>query len=351
LVAPLDWGLGHATRCIPLINALLNAKCEVIIAASGPGLFLLQNEFPKLQSLELKGYNVSYSKSKVLLPFKLLLQIPRIKKIIRYENEWLDLVIDEHKINLIISDNRFGLYTKRIPCAFITHQLTIKAPIVFVERFLQKINYNYINKFSHCWVPDFEGEENIAGLLSHPSAMPNTPVSYIGPLSRFTKKNREEIFDCCILLSGPEPQRTLLEKKILDNAGKTNATIVLLRGKPIDEEKIDAPKNVTVFNHLAGEALQDIIRQSSVVISRSGYTTVMELLALQKKSILIATPGQTEQEYLAKRLMQQDWCYSVTQEAFDIVEALKEAEQFNYKLPSFAQSSLDSFIRDFLNQV
>ena len=138
LVSPLDWGLGHATRCIPIINALLHNGYEVLVATNGKQLSLLQQEFPQLQFLKLKGYNISYAKKKWLLPFKIAVQVPKILSSIKNEHIWLDKIIDEHKIDLVISDNRFGLHSKKVPCVFVTHQLTIKASIGWLERIMQK---------------------------------------------------------------------------------------------------------------------------------------------------------------------------------------------------------------------
>jgi uncharacterized protein (TIGR00661 family) len=345
LVSPLDWGLGHATRCIPIINALLQNGYEVLVATNGKQLNLLQQEFPQLQFLELKGYNISYSKKKWQLAFKIAVQVPKILSAIKHEHHWLDKIIDEHKIDLVISDNRFGLHSKKVPCVFITHQLTIKASIGWLERMMQRINYSYINKFNACWVPDWEGDENVAGLLSHPKKMPTVLVKYLGLLARFERRPiAEKKYDLCILLSGPEPQRTLLEEAILKGIPFIKVNVLLVRGKPNSNETISVPNNVQVKNHLVGIELEQAIQQSEFIISRSGYTTVMELLSLKKKSILIPTPGQTEQEYLGERLMQEGWCFSINQDGFDLIKAIDSAKQFNYGFPSFENSSLQTLI-------
>jgi uncharacterized protein (TIGR00661 family) len=331
LVAPLDWGLGHATRCIPIIRALLNKGYQVVLAAEGSQASLLATEFPSLQILPLTGYRVRYSKNKWWLPFALLLQLPRLLRIIKYENRWLDSVIDEHHIDLVISDNRYGLFTKKVACIFITHQLTIKAPLGTLEKAMRQINYSYINRYSSCWVPDVKDAINAAGVLSHPPKLPLTKVQYIGLLSRFEKRTVTKKYDYCILLSGPEPQRTLLENKILDHLDHISGKIILVRGKPGAEEIIKTSNNIEVKNHLPGSALEEVIQQSDYIICRSGYTTVMELLSLQKKSILIPTPGQTEQEYLARKLANERLCMYVSQDAFNCAEHLALAKNFPYQ--------------------
>lgn len=348
LIAPLDWGLGHATRCIPIINALLKNGYEVLVATDGLQQILLQKEFPQLQFLQLKGYNIRYSKTKWLLPLKLLLQIPKILLAIKNEHRWLDKIIAANKIDVVISDNRFGLYSSKARCIFITHQLTIKAPFILLEQWLQKINYSFINKFNFCWIPDVAGEENIAGILSHPKLLPEIPVHYIGLLSRFEKSGSiEKKYDYCIVLSGPEPQRTIMEKLILKDINKVEGKILLVRGKPGSDTVLQLQQNVEIRNHLSGNELQKALQQSETIISRSGYTTVMEIVSLQKKSILIPTPGQTEQEYLAERLMQQHVCFAVPQHSFDLLSAINNANTFSYKivvLPVFDNKRLQQVL-------
>jgi len=332
LIAPLDWGLGHATRCIPIIRALIANGYEVIVAAEGSQAQLLRTEFPSLAILSLKGYRVRYSKSKWGLAFTLLTQLPRLQRTIKQEHCWLDSMIDEHHIDLVISDNRYGLSSRKIPCIFITHQLTIKAPFAWFEKVLQRINYRYINQYNSCWVPDVAGDVNAAGVLSHPAILPRTKVHYIGLLSRFQLRLVEKKYDYCVLLSGPEPQRTLLEKKLLAGLSSEQGKILLVRGKPGSDDVIHTSHPIEIKNHLPGDELQEAILQSEYIISRSGYTTVMELLSLQKKAILIATPGQTEQEYLAKKLNADHICMSAAQDDFNCVQIIEKAKDFPYKM-------------------
>jgi UDP:flavonoid glycosyltransferase YjiC (YdhE family) len=332
LVAPLDWGLGHATRCIPLIRALLAEGLEVRYAAEGAQAALLQQEFPSLVCLPLKGYRVTYTRKQWWFPVKMLLQLPRLFATVRKEHAWLDQTITDQGIDLVISDNRYGLWSKKVPTVFITHQLTIKAPNDRIQNWLQRNSYRYINRFHTCWVPDAPGEKNAAGILSHPQTLPSIPVRWIGLLARFEPKPSAIVYDYCIALSGPEPQRTMLEQKILKAAGKLPGKILLVRGKPGTAETIEAPANMVVKNHLDTGAMQEAILQSEYIVSRSGYTTIMELIALKKKMILIPTPGQTEQEYLAERLMRTNAAFVVSQESFDVVRHLEIAKTFHYQI-------------------
>lgn len=295
---------------------------EVIIAATGKGKLLLQEHFKKIQVVDIVSYNIRYSKHKYLLAFKLLMQVPKILNVIRQEHKWLQKFVENEKIDLVISDNRYGLYTQKVPCIFITHQLLIKVPNTWLEALLQKINYRYINKFSACWVPDYTNyDQSIAGKLSHPRKLPNIPVHYLGLLNRFlhaaSSFNNNKQYEYCFLISGPEPQRTLFEKKVLSVLPHLNGKAVVVLGKP-GENCSYVLGNAVVYNHLPPQQLQQIIQASALVVCRSGYTTIMELVSLQKKMLLIPTPGQTEQEYLAGYLHEKNFCYSTSQKKFSV---------------------------------
>ncbi len=335
LVAPLDWGLGHATRDIPLIRALLLSGREVVLAASGAQAILLQTEFPRLTILPLPGYQIRYGKRPLTLALRLLIQTPRLLRVIKRENQWLSKTITDLGIDLVISDNRYGLYSPKVPCIFITHQLRIQVPIAWLEDLVQKIHFQFINKFHSCWVPDMAGEPNAAGRLSHPTDLPDLPVQYIGLLSRFKMQPEPKVYDYCFLLSGPEPQRTILETKILQNIEQLNGTVLLVRGKPGSDDILTVPAHVTVKNHLPGNALQQALLQSESIICRSGYSSLMELFALQKKMLLIPTPGQTEQEYLAKKYTEEGYSLHIRQDVLDTPLHLPLLRAVNFTKPSF----------------
>ena len=295
------------------------------------------------------GYKIVYSKFKRTLPFKILIQIPKILKIIEFENKWLNKIIQTYQFNAIISDNRFGLHTKKIKSVFITHQLQIRTNISWLDKILQRLNYRYINRFSECWVPDFGGSLNIAGELSHPDILPAIPVKYLGPISRFNKTNAQKTeFKWLAIISGPEPQRTLFEKKIFETATGTNESFLIVRGLPGETKKDFNQPNCKVFNHLNTVDMREAIESSEFIISRCGYTTVMEILSLQKKSVLIPTPGQTEQEYLARHLSKQNWCYSFNQKD-DFNPNLQNAKAYQYCLPEMNMQLYESVLADFVN--
>ncbi len=350
LVAPLDWGLGHATRCIPIVKDLLLQGFEVLIAADGKIYDLLYLEFPQLTFLPLQGYKIGYSYKKNSFFYKMLLQIPKIYKSIKHENRWLNKVIKEHKIDIILSDNRFGLYSKNATCIFITHQLNIKTGNRFSEKIAQKINYAYINKYKECWVIDDATENNLAGSLSHPKKMPAIPVHYISALSRFNYFKAEKTNDLLMVLSGPEPQRTIFEKILIAQVKDLKIKMILIRGLPNEPEQlINENKNLVILNHCNAHALNKIILASEITISRSGYTSVMDYAILQTKVIYVPTPGQTEQEYLAAYLSEKNYGVTVLQEGFNINTAFDAIANINLvPYPSFNELALKEAIRSLL---
>jgi UDP-N-acetylglucosamine transferase subunit ALG13 len=349
LIAPLDWGLGHATRCIPIISTLIKQDCIVIVAAEGQIKALLQNEFPDLQFIELKGYHIQYSRSANRMPVKLLLQLPKILYRIYAENRWLKKAVTENNISAVIADNRMGLFHRKIPAVYITHQLTIKTGSRFTESIAQKIHYHYINKFSACWVPDAEGKLNLAGALSHPAILPNVLVTYLGALSRFEKRDVEKKYELCIILSGPEPQRTVFEKIILKDLNKVEGKVCLVRGLPGETETLQFNNSsIEIKNHVAADELNNIILQSKIIVSRCGYSTVLDLVKLQKKAVLVPTPGQTEQEYLGSYLQSQKLFYCVEQNGFSLHEALKSAAAFEFSVLAITANDHKNVIENFV---
>jgi len=331
LVAPLDWGLGHATRCVPVIRDLLNNNCEVWLAGEEAQEKLLREEFPSLAFLPLKGYRIKYAKNG--LTAKILLKIPSILNSIKEENKWLKEQVSKFGFEGVISDNRYGLYHEKISSVFITHQLYIKSSLgKWSEKILQKWNYKFINRFHQCWVPDEKGENNLAGALSHPVKLPSILTKYIGPLSRFEKKNIDEIRNhLLIILSGPEPQRTILENKVVDQIVNYPATATIVRGLPGEKNIIPSTNTLHFYNHLSSEELNQEAMKAEFIISRSGYSTVMDIAALRKKSILIPTPGQTEQEYLGDYLMKKQFSFCVDQNNFSLLKNVEEARNFEYR--------------------
>ncbi|MBW6483678.1 MAG: glycosyltransferase [Vicingaceae bacterium] len=329
MVCPLDWGLGHAARCIPIINTLIELGHEVIIAADNAPLNFLKTTFPQLQLVQLPGYTIRYI-TNGCMNFKILLQLPGFLKSIKKEHQLLITIIKENDIDLVISDNRYGCWSEKVASVFITHQLSIQAP--FGKKWLNKMNHHFIQKFNECWIPDIESETNLSGNLSHIKKRNVLPTFFIGSLSRFSGKmlSSEQKYDAFVIISGPEPQRTVFENLVAKQAEKTALKLVLVRGLP-SENKIPTylhSENLEVHNHLPTELFLEKIEQSNLVISRSGYSTIMDLAVLGKKAVLIPTPGQTEQEYLATYHFEKQHYFTQTQQEFNLEEAIENAIYF-----------------------
>jgi predicted glycosyltransferase len=333
LLAPLDWGLGHATRCIPIVRSLQENGHEVVLAADGAAAVLLSIEFPGIKIKVLKGYGIRYSKNASLFG-SMLQQLPGILKSIRYEQQWLRELLKKEQFHLIISDNRPGFYSKQVPSVYITHQLLINSGKgKWLNGLLQQLHSRYMKNFHAVWVPDLAGKENLAGELAHPAKPLVQPV-YLGLLSRMQATACETKFDLMILLSGPEPQRTILEEKLIDQLSPLSKSVLLVRGLPQkDSSTLQLPSHITIHNHLPTASLQEAIYSSQLIICRSGYTTLMDLIRLKKKAVLIPTPGQPEQEYLAKYMQQQQLFPFIAQADVSMQQTINTAENFSYRNP------------------
>lgn len=314
LIAPLHWGLGHATRCVPIISALLEAEFNVILASDGAALKLLKLEFPNLEYIKLPSYHIQYPENGRYFKWKILLELPRIQKVISEEKRIIKKLVLEKKVDGIISDNRFGVYNKNVPCVFITHQLNVLSGTTSLIS--SKIHQRIIRKFDACWVPDEDAAIlNLSGKLGHMKRN-IFPVTYIGILSRMHREEMPIKNEILIILSGPEPQRTLFEKHLKEIYSKTEKSILMVQGIVEKEQKWSKYGNIEIVNYLKSEALELQINASDLVISRSGYSSLMDLAAIGKKAFFIPTPGQYEQEYLAERLMNLGIAPSCSQKEF-----------------------------------
>ena len=334
LIAPLNWGLGHATRCIPIINALITHEFEPVIASDGIALTLLQKEFPELESIALPSYQITYPKKGQHFKMKLLRNSPKMVKAINAEKKVIASIIETHRIDGIISDNRLGVHNKSLPCVFMTHQLQVLSGNT--TWLSTKLHQKVIKRFHECWVPDNLGDNNLSGKLGHTNIQ-EIPVRYIGPLSRFTKKDTTIIYDVMVLLSGPEPQRSFLEKQLLEEFKRFDGKVLFIKGVIEKEQTISEDNHMTIYNFMTGDALCKAINESHVVVARSGYTTIMDLTKLSKKAFFIPTPGQFEQEYLAKRLTKIGHVPSCNQEGFSIdkldeISAFKGLSAMDYEV-------------------
>lgn len=325
LVAPINWGLGHATRCIPIIKKLEEKGFTPFLASDGAALELLKKEFPHLRSFELPSYNITYTSRGSLLKWKLLLDSPHILRNIKKEKLATKILVEKLNLHGIISDSRFGVRYKHLPNVFITHQLNVlSGNTTFLS---SRLHQQYIRKYDECWVPDAPGKPNLSGFLGHTRST-SEAVKYMGIISRFEKSELPQIYDYMVLLSGPEPQRSLLEDILFRELKQTEKRVLFVRGKIREAPAAFSSPNMTIKNYLFGKELEEALNSSRVIISRSGYTTLMDLAKLGKKAFFIPTPGQFEQEYLAERMSKLGFAPSCKQEDFDL-ERLKKVETYS----------------------
>lgn len=293
-----------------------------MLASDGRALQLLQKEFPKLPFAELPAYNISYPSGNMV--FNIAWQIPKILSAIRQEKKFLNDFVKKEKIDAIISDNRYGCRTPFTKNIFITHQLNIITPFAPLQWLVNKINHFLIDGFDECWVPDFEGEKSLAGKLSENRYLKN--VKYLGPLSRMKKYEVEKKYDIIAILSGPEPQRTIFEQLVLQQLASVDKKCLIVLGKTDGSKHYFLGENIEVISFMDSNRLNEAILSAGLVICRAGYSSIMDLVSLNKKAILIPTPGQTEQEYLAGRLKNNGLFCIRQQRNLDLLPAIGEIE-------------------------
>lgn len=223
-----------------------------------------------------------------------------------------------------------------------------------MENFLRQLNYRLINRFSECWVPDYEEADNLAGELSHPDVKPAIPVKYLGKLTRIVQEKQPHMQnELLIILSGPEPQRSIFERLLNKQLMTYTGQAVLVRGLPGTKETI-SPKNanLVIHNHLSSDALLKEINASLVIICRSGYSTIMDLVGLNKKIIFVPTPGQSEQEYLARHLHRKNLCIYSSQAGFSLEKVLKQVNLFTPSpFNKTASTAFTSIMERFIKEV
>ena len=316
LVAVLNWGLGHATRTIPIIKKL-SKNHTVIIASTGRSLALLKREFPNFETLDFPDYNIRYCRNgKWLLPY-LFVQIPGILVALLLERLRTAQIVKRHSIDMIFSDNRYGVYSKKIPSYFMTHQLRFR-----LTKGLRKIeilsvwfNQWVFRKYRHVFIPDISGDINLTGQLGHVRAFLQNPgIEYIGFLSSVELVFKKETIDALIVISGPEPQRTALEELVLNQLQHLTGHCVIVLGRPEVEQTRYTQKGHEIYSHVDRSKMSEFMSSAKIIVARAGYSTVMEIIALKKHALFIPTPGQTEQMYISERLSEGGFFHCVVQE-------------------------------------
>lgn len=322
LVAVLDWGLGHAARSLVLIRALQRQGCRVAVASAGDALQLLKKELPETTCFELPAYNPVYPANNAMV-FKMGLQLPHFISVIKAEQLAIEQLVADHGFQVVVSDNRYGAYSTRVKSVFITHQLQVLMPTAFkwMQPAVNYFNHRQINRFTECWAP---------APADHPfpQLMPReiNKVRYIGYLSRLQPMAAPPKYKLLVLCSGPEPQRSIFETIVTPGRAQLEGKILLVRGKPNEPKKLNRQEgNLTVVNYLTGAEMNEVMAESGLILTRPGYSTIMDLEKLGKKAIFVPTPGQTEQEYIGGVLMKNGTALCLPQNSFNLQQALEHS--------------------------
>lgn len=351
LVSPLDWGLGHATRLIPIIDYFLEKNNKVILGGNGKSLMYLRNYYPDLEFCQIPSAKIKYGKKSAIgLSFS-----PSLFRFIRgihREHFALKRIVKRYKIDIVVSDNRLGLYCKRIKSIYLTHQLNVFTGLYskFSDRIVNRFHKHFLSKFDYCFVPDYSKGKSLAGeLIKYHN---QSELIFLGPLSRFYKKNayakNTVNNDILIMLSGPEPQRSIFEEIVINKFSNIDRQVVVVRG--VVSKEAEHPKeveNIKYIDNPDDNQLYNLIRKSEVIICRSGYSTLMDLAYCQRKAILVPTPGQPEQEYLAKYFKDSyNFRYSNQTSFIELnIDKLEKTEQWDYKCDmELTKKTLDLYL-------
>ncbi|MEZ4983813.1 MAG: hypothetical protein R2795_02045 [Saprospiraceae bacterium] len=321
LIAVLDWGLGHASRCVPLIRQWQAEGQHVVVASSGSALQLLRIAVPDCEWIELPAYRITYPSNNMV--WNMARQVPHIAKVVWQEHYILRHYCQQQKVARVVSDGRFGCFDNKKNSIWMAHQLQIQHANVVVRRLANALYHAWVRRhFGAVWIPDVPTADSLAGNLAKPLAGLST--TWLGPLSRFANQPTtasETTYNWVAILSGPEPQRTRLEEKILQQLPLIPGKHLLIRGVPGDTHPTPLYENIDSVDWLTGDDLHARVMAGSKLICRSGYSTLMDLHYWKKRALLIPTPGQTEQVYLAQYWQQMGWAKWQPQDELDIMSA------------------------------
>lgn len=296
IIAPLNWGLGHATRCISLIQYLKSICKQVIIASDGSSLVLLREEFPDMNFEELPSYNIRYSFKSIFL--NILMLTPSLIRAVFAERKYASKIVRSYNATIILSDNRFGFKSSFVKNIYMTHQVKILHNHPIISFLGSKTHQWFIKRFDICLVPDYSDERSLCPELTHRDSIKKI---FIGPITRIKKLALPMNWDICVMLSGPEPQRSILEKELIKQLIILKQyKILFVTGKEEVYDDLPLPTHISIRGLLTASEVEEILNSSQLLISRSGYSTIMDIENLDIHAIFIPTPGQTEQEYLGQ---------------------------------------------------
>jgi uncharacterized protein (TIGR00661 family) len=325
-----SWGLGHATRSLPVIRKLVRENNELVVISSGRSIDLLKTELGNdVEYLDIPDYPMLLSENSRQFMAKSLIYWPLFIRKMESGLQIVTKLIEKNNYDLIISDARYDVYSKKIPSYFISHQMRIMNPLRIkkLESGSEIFNLFFFKRFREVIVPDFK-DDNLSGELSHNlKRIDESIINYVGVLSDFSKKRTKKDVDYFISISGPEPQRTLFEEKILSQIDQINGNIVITLGKTEINEKLKN-ENITTYTFLSKKEREDLLNRTKLVISRSGYSTILDLAVIGTKALMVPTPGQIEQEYLGQYHSQKRSFFSINQDKINLKENVQRAKRF-----------------------
>ena len=385
LVAPLDWGLGHATRCVPVVREFLRCGAEVELAVVKDNANFFREVFPDLRQRLAPSYNIVYPKHGYNMALWLLKNSMHLNSIMRYEHHFAEEMVERHGYDVIFSDNRFAFYSKNAYSIYMTHQRRIAFPKAFsaFEGVGILWHSGIMRKFDEVWVPDMEFFPGYAGSLSHSGATPgDKPMRYVGALSRFSEyvesqKKADDVklesdvdlmsvsefmansasvewnvqprerYKVAAIVSGVEPARTRFETRLRKVLSEIPGHHVMILGKPSLGSKNWKEGNIEFWTHLATNEFADVVRRADFVVSRGGYSTVMDMAELGAKCIFVPTPGQFEQVVLAHDLSEAGYAAEIPEDDLS-VETLTSAFESSAAMPLAEKQNL---LRDAVENV
>lgn len=393
LVAPLDWGLGHATRCVPVVREFLRAGAEVELAVVKANANFFREVFPDLRQRLAPSYNIVYPKHGYNMALWLLKNSVHLNAVMRYEHHFAEEMVKRHGYDVLFSDNRFAFYSKNALSIYMTHQRRIAFPRAFAafERIGVMWHANIMRKFDEVWVPDLEIYPGYAGSLSHSGATPgDKPMRYVGTLSRFSEMGNDgnalgnapapvdlerEVdlmsvsefmahsanvewdaapekrtsgnrsfemranYKVVAVVSGVEPARTQFEQQLRDALAQIPGRHMMILGKPSAEQKTWTEGNIEFYTHLATNDFAEAVKRADFVVSRGGYSTVMDMAELGAKCIFVPTPGQFEQIVLAHDLSKAGYAVEIPADELS-AETLTSAFEKSVKMPKVEKQNL-----------
>lgn len=331
LFAASSWGLGHATRDLILIQALMDAGHSVTVLSTDRALKLLRGELAdQCDYIDLPDIPKALGHTSASFYLKMTMALPLVFRTFRREHRFVDELCRAGKCDRIVSDSRYGVWSRDVPSYHLMHTLHQISPfrVRLVEHVIESIQRGLLSGAKKVLIPDQE-ENGLAGELCHDLvAFRRDQIEYLGILSSVLRMPVEQDIDYFITVSGVEPQRSILEKKVLRQARELDGRVVITLGRPDLPFSVSDDGRLAIYSFLGRRRQAEMLNRARTVVSRSGYTTLMELAELGKRALMVPAVGQSEQEYLAGLHERRGTMHSVPQSRLNLARDLRDAERY-----------------------